>query len=66
MNDPKPTRTTGHGGREWGWLVVGIVLFAILMALRVEIQSSWLRAGVAGLAAAALMFGIIRFKQRKG
>jgi len=44
--------------RSWP-LVIGIVLFAALMALRYELVSEWARATAAGCAFAVLALGIL-------
>jgi hypothetical protein len=44
--------------RQWSALVATIAAFGILMAIRAEVGSVVIRAGIAGIAAAILVTGI--------
>ncbi len=45
--------------------ITAIIVFSFLMAVREEFHSIWVRAGVAGLAAAILAAGIYHMGARK-
>ncbi|MBC7366672.1 MAG: hypothetical protein H7343_07645 [Undibacterium sp.] len=45
--------------------ITAIIVFSFLMAVREEFHSIWVRAGVAGLAAAILAAGIYQMGARK-
>ncbi|MES2660342.1 MAG: hypothetical protein V4689_17090 [Verrucomicrobiota bacterium] len=46
-----------------GVLVAGILLFGVLMGIRNEFHSMWLRAMLAGCAAVILLVSILRTKK---
>jgi len=52
-------------GRPWGWFVVSIIVFGILMGARTEFHSAWARAAVAGCAFVVLFLPLSRFMRAK-
>jgi hypothetical protein len=58
---PQPVKSTR---RLWA-IVVGIALFASLMALRYELSSAWARAAVAGCAFVILGCGVFMSRMRQ-
>jgi hypothetical protein len=56
--DTSPPQTSRRIRRTWP-IVVGIVLFALLMALRYELSSVWARAAVGGGAFVILFFALL-------
>ncbi len=53
------SKQTGWNTRRVLPIVVGIVLFALLMALRYELSSAWARAAVAALAFVVLGLAVV-------
>ncbi len=58
----KPPRMSGE---QIAQLIFGIVLFGVLMGLRTEFQSLWLRMLVAGCAGAVLAIFVLPLRRRK-
>ena len=52
-------------GEQIAQLIFGIVLFGVLMGLRTELHSLWLRMLVAGCAGAALAIFVLPLRRRK-
>jgi hypothetical protein len=52
-------------GRPWGWLVLSVICFGLLLAFRSEIHSIWLRALVAGIAFAFLIPVVRQFQKNE-
>jgi len=50
---------------RWATLLVCICVFGVLMGLRPEAHSIWIRAGIAGVAFAILAVGMALFRYRK-
>jgi hypothetical protein len=55
-----------HPLRRCAWLAATIIVFTVAMTVRAEAQPTWLRAGLAGLAGAALAIGIVRTRPKRG
>ena len=64
MNEAQRVSEKGKRGRAWALLVLSVVLFGLLMAVRSELQSIWLRALVAGLAFAVLCLAVNGFRHK--
>ncbi len=58
----EPSRPTGG---QIAQLVLGIVLFGVLMGIRGEFASIWIRMFVAGCAGAALAISVLMLRKRR-
>ena len=65
MNENTDGSGPEKSGRPWGWLVLSIICFGVLMGFRSEIHSIWIRALVAGIAFALLIPAIRQFHRSK-
>ena len=61
----EPSDTSGKQTSAWMWLALSVIVFGVLMALRAELQSVWLRALVAGVLFAFLYLAIQRHRRRQ-
>jgi len=59
-------RGQGVGGREITRFILGVVFFGVLMGIREEFPSIWVRALVAGCAFAIVMVPMGPLERRKG
>ncbi len=64
MDTSSPQQVSGSTRRVWP-IVVGIALFASLMALRNELSSEWARAAVASCAFVVLGCGVLLSRRRQ-
>ena len=48
------------------WFAASIIVFGVAMTVRAEAQPMWMRAGLAGLAGAALFVGIVKSRPKGG
>ena len=65
MNQSTPEKAPNRRASGWGLfiLICGCVIFGILMSVRTELESQWLRAFVAACAAFVLGMAITQSKK---
>ena len=65
MNAPIANLAKKGRSGPWLWLATGCVMFGVLMALRVEVHSTWLRAVLAACAFGGFGFARLVFKKAR-
>ena len=65
MNGEQKSKSTPLSGRQIVNIVLGILAFGLLMAIRAEMHTHWLRIACAGLAGAALGFSLVSIWRRR-
>lgn len=63
MNGKQKGKPASLSSRHIVNIVLGILAFGLLMAIRAEMHSHWLRIACAGLAGAALGFSLVSIRR---
>jgi len=66
MNEEQKSKPPRLSGGQIAQLIAGIILFGVLMGLRTEVQSVWLRMLVAAGAGTALAIAMLSVRRRRG